>query len=39
MLLLTRRPGETLDIGDDITVTVLSVRMKAWSASASTRSI
>ena len=26
MLLLTRRTGETIQIGDDITVTVLSVK-------------
>jgi carbon storage regulator len=26
MLILTRRPGESVKIGDDITVTVLSVR-------------
>ena len=26
MLILTRKPGETLTIGDDITVTVLAVR-------------
>lgn len=25
MLILTRRPGETIYIGDDVTVTVLSV--------------
>lgn len=26
MLILTRKPGETLVLGDDITVTVLSVK-------------
>ena len=26
MLLLTRKPGETINIGDDITVTVLAVK-------------
>ena len=26
MLLLTRRPGETIHIGDDITVTVLGIK-------------
>ncbi len=26
MLILTRRPGETLTIGDDITVTVLGIK-------------
>ncbi len=26
MLILTRRPAQTLKIGDDVTVTVLSVR-------------
>ena len=26
MLILTRRPGETLMIGDDVTVTVLGVK-------------
>lgn len=26
MLILTRRPGETLMIGDDITVTILGVK-------------
>lgn len=26
MLILTRRPGETIHIGDDITVTVLAVK-------------
>jgi len=26
MLILTRRPGETIHIGDDITVTVLGIK-------------
>jgi carbon storage regulator CsrA len=32
MLILTRRVGETLMIGDEVTVTVLGVKGKAMSA-------
>ena len=34
MLILTRRLNETLMIGNEITVTVLGVKGKLWSASA-----